>query len=87
MKLEFHHIAGEEVPVIILDCDECGEHIAIIERELKTSRPVECPVCCHSRTLSYREYVTITDKYAAELLGFILGQFKRGKRSGQEFPC
>jgi hypothetical protein len=31
--------------------------------------------------------VTITDKYAAELLGFILGQFKRGKRSGQEFPC
>lgn len=82
MKLEFQKIAGEEVPVIILDCEECGAPIPVLARDLNTSRPVECPVCSHSRPLSYREYVTITDRYAAALLGFLVGQYQRNKRKG-----
>lgn len=80
MKLEFHKIAGEDVPVIILDCDACGAPIPVVARDLNTSRPVECPVCRHSRPLSYREYVTITDRYAAALLGFLVGQYQRNMR-------
>jgi hypothetical protein len=87
MKLEFHHISGEDVPVILLDCDACGEQITIIEKELKTSRPVECTFCSHSRQLSYREYVTITDKFAATLLGFLVGQYNSGKRIRHRLPC
>lgn len=86
-KLEFQEIAGEEVAVIVLDCEACGEPIAILERELKTSRPVECIACSHSRPLSYREYVTITDKFGATLLGFLVGQYYRGKRCRQDLPC
>ncbi len=80
MKLEFQKIAGEDVPVIILDCEACGAPVPVIARELNTSRPVECPVCSHTRLLSYREYVTITDRYAAALLGFLVGQYQRSKR-------
>ncbi len=80
MKLEFHKIAGEEVPVIIIDCEACGAPVLVLARELKTSRPMVCQSCSHSRPLSYREYVTITDRYAAALLGFLVGQYKRNKR-------
>lgn len=83
MKLEFQKIAGEDVPVIILDCDACGAPIPVDARDLKTSRPVECPACSHSRSLSYREYVTITDRYAAALLGFLVGQYQRNKRKSR----
>lgn len=68
MQLEFRHIAGEEVAIIVLDCTVCGGRIPIPEREMKTSTPVRCSSCNNARHLSYREYVMITDKIAPQLL-------------------
>ena len=87
MRLEFKHIAGEEVAFIVLDCTVCGEHIPIPEREMKTSRPVRCALCNNSRHLSYREYITITDKIAPELLEHAVIKLG-GARSRSTFkPC
>jgi DNA-directed RNA polymerase subunit RPC12/RpoP len=72
MKLEFHKIAGEEVPFIVLECVACGEEIAIQERDVKTTKPFECASCHHRRSLSYREFVTIADRFSAPLLRFLI---------------
>lgn len=72
MKLQFQKIAGEEVAFIILDCDICGEEIAIRESDVKTTKPFECASCHHSRSLSYREFVTISDRFSAPLLQFLI---------------
>jgi len=87
MKLEFKNIAGEEVAFIILDCEACGAPLPVPERDLKTSRPLECSACCHVRPLSYREYVTITDRYSAALLGFLVVQFQRNRRNRLNYTC
>ena len=72
MKLEFHKIAGEDVPFIMLECIVCGEEIAIRECDVKTTKPFECASCHHRRVLSYREFVTITDRFSAPLLQFLI---------------
>ena len=79
MKLEFIDIAGEEVAFVVLECTECGEGITIREREVKTTRPVRCSLCKHSRYLSYREYITMTDQFAAELLEHTVIKFGGGR--------
>lgn len=79
MKLEIHTIANEEVPVIILDCEACGGEVTLLEQDVKTSRPIECQTCHHARTLSYREFMTITDRFAAALLKFLMVKLNRSK--------
>lgn len=79
MKLEFVKVAGEEVAFVVLTCAECGEGIAVPEREVKTTIPVECSFCKHSRYLSYREYITITDRFAAQLLEHAVMKFGGGR--------
>jgi hypothetical protein len=68
MKLQFKNIADREEPFFLLDCVGCGEEIAVPEREMKTSKPLECTSCNHTRYLTYREYILITDRFAADLL-------------------
>ncbi|SNB46815.1 hypothetical protein [Geobacter sp. DSM 9736] len=68
MKLEFKNIADREEPFFLLDCLGCGEEISVPERDMKTTKPVECGQCSHIRYLSYREYTLITDRFAAQLL-------------------
>lgn len=79
MKLEFVKIAGEDVAFVVLACAECGEGITIPEREVKTTNPVQCSLCRHSRYLSYREYITITDRFAAQLLEHAVIKFGGGR--------
>lgn len=87
MRLEFKHVAGEEVAIIVLDCTVCGERIPIPEREMKTTTPVTCSVCNHARHLSYREYITITDKIAPELLEHAVIKLGGGKPRSSFKPC
>ncbi|MBT0654337.1 hypothetical protein [Geomobilimonas luticola] len=79
MHLEFHKIAEEEVPTVIAQCDACGGVIHIPERDFLLSRPLDCTSCHHQRYLSYREYVTLADAFAAQLLNYTVARWNRGK--------
>lgn len=77
-KLEFHIMAGEEVAVIVLDCEACGQPIAVREREVKFSQPVECNACSHHRNLSYREFVCLSNSFASSLLHHASRKYHKG---------
>lgn len=80
MHLEFHKIAEEEIPTVIAECDACGGVIQIPERDFLLSRPLDCSSCHHQRYLSYREYVTLADAFAAQLLNYAIARWNRGKQ-------
>ena len=79
MRLEIHKVAGEEVPFIVLNCPSCSEFIVVPEREVKMTRPLYCASCKNSWFLSYREFITITEKIAAQLLEFMCTKLGRQK--------
>lgn len=79
MKLEMQKIAGEEVPLIIAECRECGGAIAVTERDFKLSRPLQCRSCHNQRFLSYREFVTTVDSIAPQLLAYSVSRIDPGR--------
>lgn len=68
MRLEFHTIAGEDVPTVVAPCNRCGGDIFIRQRDFLLSRPLDCDYCHHQRYLSYREFITFADAIAFRLL-------------------
>ncbi len=79
-RLEFHKISGEEIPTVVTQCGACGEEIEVPEREFLLSRPLDCSRCHYQRFLSYREYVTLADAFAAQLLNYTIARLDRVKQ-------
>ena len=79
MKLEVRTIGEEEVPVIILDCEACGRSISLREHEIRTTIPYECEFCHHSRSLTYIEYMNITNRFAPTFLVCFVKKLRKQK--------